>query len=323
MLAVALGLAACGGAAPSLGLAAAAAERIEIAATPLALNPLDPAETRVGRLTYRGGLWLASPDPRFGGWSGLRVSAEGAKLTAVSDHGYWLDATLVYDRDGGLADLREARLGALMPIDGPRARRADAEALAVAPDGSFLVSFEGRHRLALYPPADPPFALASRPLPIPPEIADAPRNGGLEAIEWLAGGPIFALAEELYEDGDHVGWIGDERGWAKLRYRATPGFQPTDAVQLPHGDVLVLERRFSALGGFAARIARVARSDIRSGARLAGQEVARLEPPTLADNFEGIAVARGSRGETLVYVVSDDNFIVLQRTLLLMFELMD
>jgi hypothetical protein len=36
--------------------------------------------------------------------------------------------------------------------------------------------------------------------------------------------------------------------------------------------------------------------------------------------MEGLAVRRGPRGETLLYVISDDNYWRLQRTLLLMFE---
>jgi len=39
------------------------------------------------------------------------------------------------------------------------------------------------------------------------------------------------------------------------------------------------------------------------------------------DNFEGIAVRQDSNGDTLVYIVSDDNYSPLQRTLLLQFRL--
>ena len=39
------------------------------------------------------------------------------------------------------------------------------------------------------------------------------------------------------------------------------------------------------------------------------------------DNFEGLAVARDADGGTLVYILSDDNFHFLQRTLLLLFRL--
>ena len=54
-----------------------------------------------------------------------------------------------------------------------------------------------------------------------------------------------------------------------------------------------------------------------------GREIARLGPTLTIDNMEGIAARRGARGETLLYLVSDDNFTVLQRTLLHMFELQD
>ncbi len=41
------------------------------------------------------------------------------------------------------------------------------------------------------------------------------------------------------------------------------------------------------------------------------------------DNMEGLAVHRGPQGETLLTIVSDDNYSILQRTLLLEFELVD
>ena len=37
--------------------------------------------------------------------------------------------------------------------------------------------------------------------------------------------------------------------------------------------------------------------------------------------MEGIAIRRDSAGRTLIYLLSDDNFSFMQRTLLLMFEL--
>jgi len=40
------------------------------------------------------------------------------------------------------------------------------------------------------------------------------------------------------------------------------------------------------------------------------------------DNFEGIAVSRGRQGGPLLWLISDDNFLVIQDTLLLAFELL-
>jgi hypothetical protein len=39
------------------------------------------------------------------------------------------------------------------------------------------------------------------------------------------------------------------------------------------------------------------------------------------DNMEGIATRRGQHGETFVYLLADDNYNPVERTLLLMFEL--
>ena len=39
------------------------------------------------------------------------------------------------------------------------------------------------------------------------------------------------------------------------------------------------------------------------------------------DNMEGLSVHRGAGGETVLTLVSDDNFSLLQRTLLLQFTL--
>jgi hypothetical protein len=65
--------------------------------------PLDetaPSRDRVGPLRYLGGLWLRSSDPRFGGLSDVRVSADGNRLYAISDCGEGLTATLTYDAAG-------------------------------------------------------------------------------------------------------------------------------------------------------------------------------------------------------------------------------
>jgi hypothetical protein len=68
------------------------------------------------------------------------------------------------------------------------------------------------------------------------------------------------------------------------------------------------------------RIVRVPGSAIQPGARLQGEELAHIQPPLTFDNFEGITARVGPHGEVLIYVISDDNYFFLQRTLLLVFE---
>ena len=90
---------------------------------------------------------------------------------------------------------------------------------------------------------------------------------------------------------------------------------------MPDGDLLVIERSFNLIDGVAIRLQRIAAADIRPGTTLNGTTLAVLRRPVTLDNMEGIAARRGENGETLLYLISDDNFRQLQRTLLLVFAL--
>ena len=66
---------------------------------------------------------------------------------------------------------------------------------------------------------------------------------------------------------------------------------------------------------------RMEAADLQPGATARPRELARLASPMVVDNLEGISATKGPRGETLVWLISDDNFNPLQRNLLLLFEL--
>jgi hypothetical protein len=294
---------------------------IEVSAEPVPLNETDPAAATVGKLRYLGGTVLKSPDPRFGGFSGLIVDADGARLIAVSDHGLRLEANILYAPDGRLAGLASADLGSLSGEDGRSLRiptERDAEALAAGPAGEIVVAFERDHRLLRYLPG----ILVPERLPPPEELANAPANGGIEGLTFLKDGRLFAIAEELIRGGRAVGWISDAEGWSPLTYVLNDGFVVTDLATLPDGDVLALERRYTMRIGVAARIRRIEARAIAPGAELAGELIAEFRPPLTLDNMEGIFARRdATSGKTLIYMISDDNFNPLQRTLLLLFEL--
>lgn len=294
----------------------------------VALDRERPDLAEVGALGLRGVIEL--PDGGgVGGLSGLWVSEDGRRFAAVSDDGRTLTGRLEYDGSGrltGAGGFSAARL----PLDdgrGQRGRRNDSEELVRLPGGGWLVSFERNHRILRYAEGtDRPEGTPQR-LPTPPGLSDAPSNSGVEALAALPDGGLLAI-EEGEDNGtvEHRAWLsraapaaaGD---WQTLTYRTAPRFRPTGAAALPDGGVLVLERRVSLLGGWASRIVRVPAHALRPGAVIEGEELARLEPPLLTDNFESIAVRPGADGEILVYIVSDDNRSPLQRTYLALFAL--
>lgn len=298
----------------------ASTETIELSTRPVQLVFDNREADRLGSLRYLGGLALTSPAAEFGGISGLVVT--GDELTAVTDRGYWFRARVTIDGNQRLADLVDARLAPILssrgePLSIPRWEH-DAEALTVW-NGIFAVSFERFHRIALY---EPDGGDEARPVYLSdiPRLAEQPSNGGIEALAGLGDGRLVALSEEMAADeGWLAGWLIDGERREVLRYPSTR-WKPTDAAFHPDVGLLVLERRFSGLGGFSGRVRQIDPATIHPGARLAGSIVARFEAPTITDNFEGLSISEDENGQLTIWLASDDNFSFLQRTLLLAFR---
>jgi len=310
------------------------AASLDLEVSPVPLNPEDPGQESVGSLRFRGGLWLRSPDLRFGGLSDLVVSGDGSRLVAVSDCGRGFVAHLEYDGGGNLVGLGQGRLVDLAGPGGRALHDSEIDAEALASDGpgpGLLVGFEGRPRVWRYPS----MTFAGSPEVVPqPRLEGCSDNRGLESLVRLDDGRLVLLCEGSgVHPSSSPGWVGAGDSWTRRSYPLDGGavklgdvYRPTSAALLPGGDLLVLERRYPPLG---ARIRRLSRTDIDGTGTLEQHEVAVLEPPLTLDNLEGIETRRGARGETLVYLLSDDNgctkgravVVRLQRTLLLMFEL--
>jgi hypothetical protein len=306
--------------------AGAQEQPVEIRSSSLPFKIDDPSANRLDRLIWRGGIAMTANSPHFGGWSDLHVSADGRSLTSISDEGAWLTAAIDYDAKGNLAGLGNARIGQLRGLDGkpiPNKAEADAEAMARLPDGAWLVAFERRHRIWRYA------ALTDTPAPIegPADIGRQPSNGGIEALTALADGTVIAISEEYSLRPDTVvGWIGTPGAggryrWRTFDYATIPDFKPTAIASLPDGSLATIERAFDMVRGVRCRVMRLDAAQIEAGTTVRAVELARLASPYAVDNLEGIAATRGARGETLLWLISDDNFNPLQRNILLLFEL--
>jgi hypothetical protein len=173
-----------------------------------------------------------------------------------------------------------------------------------------------------YAPPPATFSSLPVPIPVPAQLANAPSDGGLESITVLPDGKILAITEQFANaDGTFKGWLLQDNYFAELSYRPSNGFFATDCAALKNGDVIVLERRYRPLGIFSARIKLVRAKDIIPGAQLLGEELLRLQSPLAVDNFEGVAVQEDPIKGTTIYIISDDNYHPLERTLLLQFRL--
>lgn len=288
--------------------------------------PVDFGTETVGRLRYRGGVELSSPQSEFGGLSGMEVLEDG-RLVAISDNGDWFEAALVLNDAGDLVGTRDWRTAFMRDEDGepfPDKEAGDSEDLAQLTDGRFAVSFEQTQSIRIYDlNRDGPFGPAARG-PQLDDIRDLPDNNGLEALTSSGEGELIVGSEG---DGTSHARIWRARLDARTpvapsaEYRLEPGYSLTSLDRLPDGSYVALERFFAPVIGARARITHF---NFDADGAIANVELlATIAPPMPVDNFEAISAVRGADGATRLYIVSDDNFSRRQRTLLLAFDLID
>jgi len=309
---------------------------IEISAKPLtSFQSSRPDNKLFGDLEYRGGLVLSSAEEHFGGWSGLVMDGDGRRLVSISDEGAWLSASVEYAGKAPTGLVR-ATIGPLLALRGRPLREKvdqDAESLALLEGtldrGTLLIGFERKHRIARCPVLNGEVQAPTEHLRLPPEAGRMPANQGLEAVTVIQAGPlkgsVVAFAERYTRgSGYHTGWVWVNGQPQRIQLRDIDGFNITDAAGLPDGGLLVLERFFRWSTGVKMRIRRLAAAEIKPGARLDGHVVLECDQTYEIDNMEGVAVHRGARGETVVSLISDNNFNrFLQRTVFLQFTLVE
>jgi hypothetical protein len=319
---------------PSSGATTDKVTPIAVSARPLDSYQRGPGDTkRFGRLEFRGGLTMTSPDARFGGFSGLIIAPDGRRLLAVSDEGHWLSGEITYAGKAP-SGITNARMGPLLGLNGrplSRKRDSDAEELALLSGtlshGVALVAFERNHRLVRYPIVNGALGRPTALIPLPAESKRMSSNSGLEAVAVLRDGPfrgaIVAFAEDLKDaDGHQIGWLLGKGAPKQLAIKEVDGFALTGAASLEDGSVLLLERRFRMSEGVKMRLRHIPASDLKPGHVIEGETLISSDMSYEIDNMEAVAVHKGAGGETVVTLISDDNFNkFIQRNLLLQFTL--
>lgn len=302
----------------------AQAAPLVIKTTPLLLNKTNPAQTRVGELVYRGGLVLQSTNEDFGGISGMRVRADGVVL-AVSDAGTWISFALI-EKTEKLVGVTGIGLAPLLDQDGNPGTKINRDAESVEIGATTSVSFEGDHRVWIYKDIDPADPETFKAVAVQdwrlPAMQLWPSNGGAEAVCDIGPDKKRLLISEDAPGPANSKDAFLTSGTSEVRFGFLPedGFKPTDCVALPGAQqALILQRHFSPFTGVAASVGVTDFATLQNGMTVKSREIARLTPPLSVDNMEGISyIERGNR--KFIYIVSDDNFSGLQRTLLMKFE---
>jgi hypothetical protein len=322
---------------PALALIPAAAqpprapgaiEKIEIRSQVIeAFDPREPTRTRFGALVFRGGLVLESSSRAFGGLSSLRVAPDGEQFLAVSDKGDWLRGRIVYRNKVPIA-VADAEMAPILGPDGKTLKsRGWFDTEALADDGGVMyVGIERANQVLRFDIAKDGLSARGRPIPVPPGMKLLPFNRSIECLVMapksgpLAGRLISVSERGLDNQGNLKGFlIGGAGGVFSLK--RTDDYDVSDCAVTPGGKLLVLERRFSWTSGLAMRIRSVPLASVKPGALVDGPELIAVDLGAQIDNMEGLSVHRAADGALVLTLISDDNFLPLQRTLLLQFTL--
>ncbi len=300
---------------------------------PYRLSPhVAPGETTMG-IRLLGSVELTRTlvaDLPLGGLSALAWDQDESRLYALSDHGDLFHLRPHFD-NGTLVRVEALTAFALRDRRGRvlEGRRADAEGLALqranngkTGDSLLAVSFERHPRIVRFRP-DGRYV---EQLELPADLHDISRyadpNKALEALTWLPGlGFLSAPERPLAGTGD--GTISlfalDGRSW-RYPLLATPNASLVDMQALPDGSLLTLERGHGLM--FLPIVISLRHTWVtadNTGQRLPVSTIAILDSSQgwSVDNFEGLSHHQG----LTFFMVSDDNFKALQKTLLVYFEL--
>lgn len=270
-------------------------------------------------LALRGDYTWKDSDPDFGGLSGLIMGKGGNSLMTVSDDGVIFQADVTRDDAGVVTNLR---LTSSLRLHDNRNRpvagfHANAEALAPGPRNRVFVAFEGYARIAAFDLPDP------KPKPLHAWDLFKPiwGNTGFEGLAWLPDGRLMAVVESAV-DGRYPVFVQAERGFVEVPgLPAEGGYSATDAALGPDGRLYLLERRQDWLMRFHTRIRRF--GVLRGTAPVfdAGETLIETGAGQL-DNMEGLSLWQDAvRNVTVLSLVSDDNFLPIQSTRLVEYEL--
>lgn len=304
---------------------------IDVNAGPIAsFDPRDRSHVRFGALEWRSGLVLTSPFRGFGGLSGLRLDPKGEKFIALSDKGSWFTGRIVYSgrEMTSLADVEAS------PMIGPDGRATTArgwyDSESIALDGPLVyVGFERVNQVLRFDFSKGFTRSRGEIVAMPPAVRRLPYNRGLEALVFVPkgmplAGTLIAMSERgLDAQGNLVAFLVGGPTPGQFAVRRSNDFDISDAVLLASGDLLVLERKFSWLAGVGIRIRRIPLKSLAPGAVVDGPAIFDADLGQEIDNMEGIDAHVTPEGDTVLTMVSDDNFSLLQRTLLLQFTLVE
>jgi hypothetical protein len=289
---------------------------------------------RAGRLRFLGMLELPEvtrDSRRLSQLSGLAWDDDDGILYALSDKGTLFHLQPLFEGDilTGIKLLRALPLRELGSDKPLRGWRIDAEGLDIVNgrngrrnDTELIIGTEGVPQIMRYRTDGYAIGQHVLPTPIDKRGSFSGPNKMLEAVCADSALGVLAMPEvPLKNEREGYNRIFSVAGTSWL-YPSAPGDRITAMECLGKGEVMVLQQNYQT--PFSQVIVMLRRVQLTPGS-----PAQPLKPETIVtldsnkgfqiDNFEGLARHRGNH----FFMVSDNNDLFVQRTLLMYFELLD
>ena len=274
------------------------------------MTPVEIAPAKLDGLELIEAVKLTADHPNFGGLSGLLI--EDGQLTAVTDAGWLLTADFPIEAGFGAATFR--------PLPGASGSgdktTSDSESVARLGEG-LAIGFERDHRIEIVENGRITRVIRDH------RLDDLPGNGGIEALATLPNGDLLAIGEVAMNGSFPVFVIRPDGGLTEGTLPKIERHEVTSADIGPDGRLYLLRRDWSIFAGVSIRIERYGLDSSGFPVPESREVLAAFESASGIDNMEGIAAWTAPEGGTRLAIISDDNFNTLQRTLLLMFQVVE
>ncbi len=270
------------------------------------------------------GLWEYKGDGLlFGGYSAL-LPLDDARMIAFSDRGGRF-TFLQPDQPQGPIPTAQRAIAEQSVDPAYQTVLFDIESATSDPaTGQYWLGFEYTHGFQRYGPASEGQASEGQAgegqgVRLIDDEVEWTGNSGAEAMARLADGRFLVFDEpglealifprDPVEGGEPV----------PVTFNAPPGkFSITDAAELPDGRILMVMRRVAwGVPPFETRLGIAEWSGDADKPVLNGEIALDLSAVAPPDNYEGIALRKREDGALDVWVISDDNLSIMQRTLVL------
>ena len=272
--------------------------------------PTLKADVKKWSLEQVGFLNIDRNEKDYGGFSGIVTQNGGSEALVITDKSFFFVLELQRDENDILTGYSVVRKGQILSSKGEKltGRNTDSESIVIDANNNYFISFESNHRIMMHAEVGGKGSF----VPKHPLFRKLYVNKGIETLAIDNDNRLIAIPEKPPSGISNIPIFRLQNNkWEIIKYiEIKDSFLVTDAVVLPQGLLLILERKFSWTQGFKTRFRLISLDKFDNRAPI----TVFTSTANQFDNLEGMALWKDKKGAVRILTVSDDNFHPLQQS---------